>query len=371
MDVLLSMLIIYGCCLALCFYLKLEWIHPAIIHVLIWFSAILLAYIYSEEKYFPKSYIMLFANLLFFLGAIIGGNLRNVNRVFREPNFNLSKLTCIIPFAFIALFYCLVLSKFGLSVILDTASFRNFLVADSGANYGLLGRLALLSLFTTCFLLLKNNKLFLSASIMCVPMAFLLGAKTLILFYLVTVLVLTPKHLKFSKVLLIGGTFVLCFILTMSMRNPDASLGMISYYFYNYLSGGILAFSQLHVSHTTDFGFYSLRNIYLWLNVFYPYPVADLIQDWVMVPFPTNVYTYLRPYYLDFGWLALIFTSIFGFVSGKLYSQKFTNVRTFYITYPIALYAILMQIFDDQYLTWLSNWILLVIIGFVMTERKK
>lgn len=371
MDVLFSMLVVCGCCLLLCLYLRLGWIHPATVQVLLWSLSILLAYFYAEDEFYPKSYFILFANLSFFIFAIIGGNISFRSSVTRSPNFNLSRFTCVIPFLFIAIFYCVIMGQFSLSVILDASSFRDYLVEDNGANYGLLGRLALISLFTSCFLLLKNRRYFIFASLMCIPMVFLLGAKTLILFYLSAVLVLTPKRLKFSKVILTGGIFIVCFMLTMSMRYPDASFEMITFYLYNYLSGGLLAFSQLKELHIDQIGFYSFRNIYLWMNVFYPYPVANILQDWALVPFPTNIYTYLRPYYLDFGWFALFFTSLIGFISGKIYSQKYKNLRVYYILYPVVLYATLMQIFDDQYLTWLSNWILLSIIGFIMTRETK
>ncbi|MEC9561717.1 oligosaccharide repeat unit polymerase, partial [Escherichia whittamii] len=46
---------------------------------------------------------------------------------------------------------------------------------------------------------------------------------------------------------------------------------------------------------------------------------------------------------------------------------KYRKKRIYYIVYPITFYAIAMQLFDDQYLTWLSNWLLLIITGYVMT----
>ncbi|HFN7762208.1 TPA: O-antigen polymerase, partial [Escherichia coli] len=115
------------------------------------------------------------------------------------------------------------------------------------------------------------------------------------------------------------------------------------------------------------FGFYSFRNVYLWLNVLYPVEIANILQEWVNVPFPVNVYTYLRPYYMDFDYFSLLFPIIFGFFSGRIYVQKYRKKRIYYIVYPITFYAIAMQLFDDQYLTWLSNWILLIITGYVMT----
>lgn len=153
----------------------------------------------------------------------------------------------------------------------------------------------------------------------------------------------------------------------MSVRYPDSSFSLISYYLYNYISGGFLAFAQLEHAEQKIFGFNSLRNIYLWISFFYPSEIASIIHNWVFVPFPVNVYSYLRPYYLDFGYASIVFPMIFGFISGRVYVLKFKNIRSYYILYPIILYAILMQLFDDQYLTWISNWILLIIVGYLMT----
>ncbi|HCD6062526.1 TPA: oligosaccharide repeat unit polymerase, partial [Enterobacter asburiae] len=99
--------------------------------------------------------------------------------------------------------------------------------------------------------------------------------------------------------------------------------------------------------------------------------IASILQDWVNVPFPTNIYTYLRPYFLDFGYFSIIFPTVFGFFSGRVYTWKYKNLRAYYVIYPIVLYAILMQLFDDQYMTWLSNWILLAFVGYIMMYGKK
>ncbi|HGG8990383.1 TPA: hypothetical protein ACJJY2_005397, partial [Enterobacter asburiae] len=78
MDVIISMIIVYACGLLLCFYLRLEWIHPAVVHALLWLLSSVLALSFSEEEYLPKVYFILFANLAFFLAAIIGGETTSV-----------------------------------------------------------------------------------------------------------------------------------------------------------------------------------------------------------------------------------------------------------------------------------------------------
>ncbi|CZV62354.1 O-antigen polymerase [Enterobacter cloacae] len=371
MDVIISMIIVYACGLLLCFYLRLEWIHPAVVHALLWLLSSVLALSFSEEEYLPKVYFILFANLAFFLAAIIGGETTSVKIMGKIDGGRQRIWPNIIPFIFIISFYAVILIKFSVSTLWNISAFRDYLVADDGANFGLLGRLALLSLFSSCFLIIGHRKLFLMSFVLSVPMLLLLGAKVLVLLYLSTILILTPKRLKLSKVIIFGGGFILCFLGGMSIRYPDASLELIFYYLYNYVSGGVLAFSQLHDSSYQEFGYYSFRNIYLWLGFIHPFKIASILQDWVNVPFPTNIYTYLRPYFLDFGYFSIVFPAMFGFLSGRVYTWKYKNLKAYYIIYPIVLYAILMQLFDDQYLTWLSNWILLVFVGYLMMYGKK
>ncbi|HDR2161091.1 TPA: oligosaccharide repeat unit polymerase [Enterobacter cancerogenus] len=371
MDVIIALIIVYACGLMLCFYLKLEWIHPAVVHTMLWLFSSVLAFWFSEEEFLPKSYFILYANLSFLLTAIIGAETTfpkimgkfTVERNGIWPN--------IIPFAFISLFYVVFFSKFSISTLWNIAAFREYLVADDGANFGLLGRLALLSLFSACFLLLRSRKLFILSFVLTVPMLILLGAKVLVLLYLSTILVLTPKRLKISKVILFGSGFIFCFIGVMSLRYPDAPPSLIFYYLYNYMSGGILAFSQLPDTTSETFGFYSFRNFYLWFGFLYPFKIANIVQEWVFIPFPTNIYTYLRPYFMDFGYLSIVFPAFFGFMSGRIYTWKYKNVRLYFVVYPIVLYAILMQLIDDQYFTWLSNWILLIFVGYFMTSGRK
>ncbi|WP_312268165.1 O-antigen polymerase [Pseudescherichia sp.] len=371
MDVIVAMVVVYTCALVLCFYLKLELTHPAVVHALLWFACSCLAVNYAEESYLPKDYFILIANILFFLCCIMGSQTVAVKKIEKVSFSRSNKIIKLIPFVFIISFYVVLLLNFRISSLLDISAFRDYLVADDGANYGTLGRLAMVSLFSSSFLLLRSKKLFFVSLFTCIPIIIILGAKTLVLLYLVSILILTPNRLRFSKILLFAVLFIFSFFGIMSFRYPDASFNLISYFLYNYICGGFLAFTQLSDVQTTSFGFYSFRNIYLWLNIFYPFDIANMIQDWVYVPFPVNVYTYLRPYYLDFGYFSVVFPMFFGFISGRVYIKKYKNIRTYYILYPIIFYAILMQLVDDQYFTWISNWIFLIIIGYIMTRGRK
>ncbi|EOV4700942.1 oligosaccharide repeat unit polymerase, partial [Escherichia coli] len=102
----------------------------------------------------------------------------------------------------------------------NISAFRDYLVADDGANYGLLGRIAMLSLFSSCFLLLRSRRLFLLSTVLCIPIIIILSAKTLVLLYLITILILTPNRLKISRLIIFVSIFIIFFIGIMRLRYP-------------------------------------------------------------------------------------------------------------------------------------------------------
>lgn len=89
-------------------------------------------------------------------------------------------------------------------------------------------------------------------------------------------------------------------------------------------------------------------------------PVVPLVKEYVNVPLPTNVYTVLQPYQADFGWPGvLIFSTLFGLLHGWLYQAAravAADPRTV-IFAALAVYPLLMQCFQDQYLSLLSTWV--------------
>ncbi|HDR8767913.1 TPA: oligosaccharide repeat unit polymerase, partial [Escherichia coli] len=115
----------------------------------------------------------------------------NKNKVF-QLNVDKNSYVKVLPFCLIISFYLIILITYNLNVLSNISAFRDYLVADDGANYGLLGRIAMLSLFSSCFLLLRSRRLFLLSTVLCIPIIIILSAKTLVLLYLITILILTP-----------------------------------------------------------------------------------------------------------------------------------------------------------------------------------
>jgi len=84
------------------------------------------------------------------------------------------------------------------------------------------------------------------------------------------------------------------------------------------------------------------------------------------VPFPTNVYTVFRTYYEDFDWVGIAATQfLFGFLHSLAHVRARKGHPPACFLYGCLLYALIMQVFHDQYFTLSSLWIqALVLLGW-------
>jgi len=89
-----------------------------------------------------------------------------------------------------------------------------------------------------------------------------------------------------------------------------------------------------------------------------PVAVPDLIQLFVKVPAEINVYTVFSPYYRDFGLVGVaIFMLLLGGLHGWIFRQLKTGMPIFIVANALLFYALLMQFFQDQYFSLMSQWI--------------
>lgn len=78
-------------------------------------------------------------------------------------------------------------------------------------------------------------------------------------------------------------------------------------------------------------------------------------SGWVSVPVPTNVYTVMFPYYVDFGyWGILIFSLILGGGWGILYNEMKRGVPFFTVLYAVFIHTLALQFFADYIVNFLS-----------------
>jgi oligosaccharide repeat unit polymerase len=94
--------------------------------------------------------------------------------------------------------------------------------------------------------------------------------------------------------------------------------------------------------------FSSLSSILNWFTTFNGNPDPLALYEYVYIPYPTNVYTVLNFYYLDFGLPGIfIFSIIYGVLSGVLYNISNQGSRIFEIIYSMYIFVLIFQFFGD------------------------
>jgi oligosaccharide repeat unit polymerase len=99
------------------------------------------------------------------------------------------------------------------------------------------------------------------------------------------------------------------------------------------------------------------------LNLMPKMKVNELVQPFVFVPYPTNVYTYYSPYLKDFGkFYAWFMIAFFGFIHTYLHNKAILTKNIRYCLYfSFMIYPLLMSFFQDQYLSLFSSWFQIVL----------
>lgn len=95
------------------------------------------------------------------------------------------------------------------------------------------------------------------------------------------------------------------------------------------------------------------------LNLMPNLEVSDLVQPFVYVPYPTNVYTIYDAYIKDFGRLyAWLMVFIFGFIHSYFFNKAMSTKKLrFTLYYSFLLFPLIMSFFQDQYLSLTSTWL--------------
>ncbi len=89
----------------------------------------------------------------------------------------------------------------------------------------------------------------------------------------------------------------------------------------------------------------------------------DIADEYVFIPYPTNVYTIFRAYIQDFGkGYALFIMMILGALQSYLY-LKAANTKSlrYVLYYSFLLFPLMLSFFRDHYFTVFSSWLKIVI----------
>lgn len=86
--------------------------------------------------------------------------------------------------------------------------------------------------------------------------------------------------------------------------------------------------------------------------------VPELVKEYRYVPLPTNVYTFYRPYFDDFGYVGTMVAALLaGYAHGAVYKRAVSGSTRAMLAYALLLYPLIMQFFQDQYFSLFSSWV--------------
>lgn len=183
---------------------------------------------------------------------------------------------------------------------------------------------------------------------------------------------------------LLGSAFVSFFIgigfLVGKVGQEGSTIGEVFFFGWNsfllYFLTPLSAFSysEVWVNPAADGGF-TLRfflRIMEAVNL-YSGDIPNLVQEFVWVPVPTNVYTFAHMAISDFGSLFLIYYFIIGGILGIVFAfpRRGPVMRTLQ---GFTYYPIVMTVFQDQFFMITSQWIQILLVLYfchAITRRSK
>lgn len=165
------------------------------------------------------------------------------------------------------------------------------------------------------------------------------------------------RKIRFQKILFLFLFFLLFSIVLQWSRSLSGSIA-IKEFLVTYLLSGAVAFDYLADGVIgTDLGTNTFRFFYAVADAFGAnVGVNNTILDFVNIPLPTNVYTVLYPFYVDFGWIGIILFALFsGLFYGFVHRQIREGENSFLVIYAIFATYIVMQFMGEFLATNLSN----------------
>lgn len=198
------------------------------------------------------------------------------------------------------------------------------------------------------------------------------------LFIIIVYILYIKGKLKF-RYLLWGGIFVYAILVftnfsRTSQHNNDQSFleaiyEMMMIYFLSPLKAfDMLILGDVSLPHGRTFSF--LYKVLLKLFGINLISAGNGFDGWVFVPFRTNVYTALLPFYSDYGLVGVI---LFGTLEGFLWSFLYEHRKHPWgkIVFIINIYILVFQFFSDMIFDFMSTIIQIIVCSYIFCRMGK
>uniref|UniRef100_Q47GK7 Oligosaccharide repeat unit polymerase n=1 Tax=Dechloromonas aromatica (strain RCB) TaxID=159087 RepID=Q47GK7_DECAR len=248
-------------------------------------------------------------------------------------------------------------------------SLRNTLIADHHGSFGIWSYFLPLSYAAVAYLLCDKEKsarhYAIITSLVTFGYVFLATGRTFILLF-VTILFVVVAYRgwlnKTRSIALLVPLFLIVFWVSPIIAGRVSGGGFN--YFMMYFVAPLANFDWgMHgVFACCTHGETTFRTIFAVLaKLGFNVPVVELIQPWAGTKLSGNVYTVFMPYYRDFGLAGVaLFLFFFGALHTWISRQASLDNPLAVFLNAIFFYALVMQFFQDQYFSLLSQWVQMI-----------
>lgn len=208
----------------------------------------------------------------------------------------------------------------------------------------------------------------------------LMNKSSLLFIFVIIAFVLYEKQIiSLKSIFLTGGGLIALFFLLTLLRNFTDGDGEINSddlsfidFFAMYVLSPPVAYSYMPPDIGMKFGSRSLTLFYLVMGKLNGnFHVESIIQEFMEVPIPTNLYTIMQPFYLDFGqWGVFVFALLYGIASGWCYTLYKNGNSWGCVVYTYLIVNLISQYGSERILLSPIPNIQLLIILFLLTQTK-
>lgn len=298
-----------------------------------------------------------------------------LNLIQQNGNIFFPIMFCLLCFATVG-----VVMQNGSFSISKIADLRDQLTADDGKKYGLFGLIqSIISVYLlVMFSAYKKMPLrYYVTLIVFVYLSLLLGGKGPFLFFFGALFYMLFWQKKIKKIFIAYGVIGLVAVMALisnlrfgdskaSLKDKDVLQDLLL--IYSVASVPALEISPIDKPKTS--GYHTFRIPYLWMNKLGGnYPIDDVISEFIWTPLLTNTYSYIKPYYFDFGYTGIfILPLILGIAHNFFYFKALRGNIGSLILSSLLLFPLLTQVLEEQYFRWMTNWLYFSVIIFILTR---
>lgn len=296
-----------------------------------------------------------------------------------EKTINLSQANIqkIFPVFFVLQLISLVafIKSTGNVSILAIADVRDVLAEEDGKNFGSFGLIQMVMAVFLLLISISKTKFTVWHKVLVglfLYYTMLLGSRGQFVYYFVSLLyiLLWQRRISGKKIFVsVSLVLLLMYILTVirSAKATGQTLGE------TLLVYTVTSLPALHIGtfvNSKCFGYYTFRVAYIWINKLgFSFPLSSVLSEFSFTPLPTNVYSYVKPYYLDFGYAGVFLLPLFlGILHQYFYFKARRGSFLSLFLSSILMFPLLMQVFEENYFRQLSNIVYSILLAAIVSK---